>query len=193
VIERRVKVESAVGLHARPAALFVRTAGGFGAQITVRNVTRGGEPVDAKSILGVLALGVSSGHEIEVTARGVDAVAAVEALREDPRRELARGAHPIGADPQPTGHRPAPHHHRPGERLVEQPIGVVFGHADHQPTARARPADGDGHVPAHQKGQPAEHALFGEVDAGELFAHPLGQRLIEGHDVTLRAGPGPGS
>jgi phosphotransferase system HPr (HPr) family protein len=78
----RLPVRNPSGLHARPAALFVRTAGGFGAQIRVRNVTRGGEAVDAKSILGVLTLGVSSGHEIEVIASGDDAAEALEALRE---------------------------------------------------------------------------------------------------------------
>ena len=52
----------------------------FASRITVRNVDRAGTPADAKSILGVLGLGVSSGHRIEVTADGPDAVAAVAAL-----------------------------------------------------------------------------------------------------------------
>ena len=44
------------GLHARPAALFVRTAGGYRSRIRVRNVTRGTGDVDGKSIISVLTL-----------------------------------------------------------------------------------------------------------------------------------------
>jgi phosphotransferase system HPr (HPr) family protein len=77
----RLQVRNTSGLHARPAALFVRTAGGFASDISVRNVTRGGDPVNAKSILAVLTLGVSSGHEIEIAARGGDAEAAIDGLR----------------------------------------------------------------------------------------------------------------
>ena len=68
------------GLHARPAALFVRTAAGFVARVTVRNLDRPGSTADAKSILAVLGLGVSSGHRIVVAATGSDAVGAVDAL-----------------------------------------------------------------------------------------------------------------
>ena len=78
----RLEVRNPSGLHARPAALFVRTAGGYGAEISVRNLTRAGEPANAKSILAVLGLGVSRGHEIEISARGDDAARAVAGLRE---------------------------------------------------------------------------------------------------------------
>jgi phosphotransferase system HPr (HPr) family protein len=78
----RLIVTNPSGLHARPAALFVRTAGSFGSQIRLSNTTRGTGPGDAKSILTVLGLGVSSGHEIELAAEGDDASAALDALRE---------------------------------------------------------------------------------------------------------------
>ena len=78
----RVVVRNPSGLHARPAALFVRTAGQFGSKITVGNPATGKGPVDAKSILSVLTLGVSSGTEIEVAADGDDAEAALAAIRE---------------------------------------------------------------------------------------------------------------
>jgi phosphotransferase system HPr (HPr) family protein len=78
----RLTVRNPSGLHARPAALFVRTAGGFGARVQVANLTRGKPATDAKSILGVLSLGVSHGHEIELTADGDDAPAALTALKE---------------------------------------------------------------------------------------------------------------
>ena len=77
----RVVVRNPSGLHARPAALFVRTCGQFGSRITVSNPGADKGPVDAKSILSVLTLGVSSGTEIEVSAEGEDANAALAAIR----------------------------------------------------------------------------------------------------------------
>jgi phosphotransferase system HPr (HPr) family protein len=76
----RLTVRNPSGIHARPAAQFVRTAGRFKARIIVRNLTAGRGPADAKSILAVLPLGVSQGHEIEVTAEGDDAPEAIAAL-----------------------------------------------------------------------------------------------------------------
>ncbi len=76
----RLTVRNQSGLHARPAALFVRTAGEFRSGISIRNATHGSGQVDAKSILGVLGLGVSRGHEIELEADGDDAAAALAAL-----------------------------------------------------------------------------------------------------------------
>lgn len=74
-------VRNPSGLHARPLALFVRTAGPFQATIRVRNLDRDPErQADAKSILALMTLGVSNGHRIEVTADGPDAEAAVAAL-----------------------------------------------------------------------------------------------------------------
>jgi phosphotransferase system HPr (HPr) family protein len=72
MVEVRVTVRHKVGLHARPAALFVKTAQGFRSAINVANLDRPGSAVDAKSILGVLTLGVGPGHEILVTADGPD-------------------------------------------------------------------------------------------------------------------------
>jgi phosphocarrier protein HPr len=70
------------GLHARPAALFVRTAGGFRSAIHIRNVTRGTAAVDAKSILAVLGIGVSRGHAVEVSAEGADENEAIDTIRQ---------------------------------------------------------------------------------------------------------------
>ncbi|MER3400389.1 MAG: HPr family phosphocarrier protein [Thermoflexus sp.] len=72
---------NAVGLHARPAALFVQMAARFRSTITVRNVTRGTPPVNAKAILAVLTLGAEHGHVIEITAEGPDEGEAIAALR----------------------------------------------------------------------------------------------------------------
>ena len=78
----RLKIMNPVGLHARPAAEFVKMAAKFTSRITVQNVTRGSAAVDAKSILSVLTLGVEKEHEIELRAEGDDAVQAVQSLRD---------------------------------------------------------------------------------------------------------------
>ena len=82
----QITVNHPVGLHARPAARFVQTSSAFKSKITVANTTKGSAPVDAKSILMVLTLGVHQGYEIEIQADGEDeneALAALKALVED--------------------------------------------------------------------------------------------------------------
>ncbi len=79
-VSTKLKVDNPVGLHARPAALFVQTAAQFSSDIRVRNVTRGTPFVDAKSILGIMGIGVGQGHEIEVAASGEDAEKAIASL-----------------------------------------------------------------------------------------------------------------
>jgi phosphotransferase system HPr (HPr) family protein len=80
--EISIPVLNRSGLHARPASEFVRAAAGFASRIEVVNVTRDpGRVADAKSILGVLGLGVSPGHEVRITAEGDDADAALAGLQ----------------------------------------------------------------------------------------------------------------
>lgn len=68
------------GLHARPADLFVRKANEFKAEIGVSNLKRPSKKVNAKSILGILSLGVVSGDSIEISADGLDGGDAIQAL-----------------------------------------------------------------------------------------------------------------
>lgn len=76
-------VRNPSGLHARPAALFVKTAAGFSADVQVTNLTRNPDrSAAARSLLGVLALGVSAGHAIRISAEGDDADAAIATLTE---------------------------------------------------------------------------------------------------------------
>jgi phosphocarrier protein HPr len=82
MVKTTIPVRHKVGLHARPASVFVQTANKFSSEITVRNVTAGGDPVDAKSILMVLTLGVVQDNEIELCADGADELQAVESLGE---------------------------------------------------------------------------------------------------------------
>jgi phosphotransferase system HPr (HPr) family protein len=81
MIEATIPVRNKVGLHARPAALFVQTAAKFSSTIKVKNLTTNGNFVDAKSIIMVLTLGVMKDHEVVIQSEGADADAALEALR----------------------------------------------------------------------------------------------------------------
>ncbi len=80
MVSRNIVVDHEVGLHARPAAKFVELASQFPCEIEIRNVTRDSRKVNAKSLLMVLSLAVSSGHEIEVTANGEREKEAVQGL-----------------------------------------------------------------------------------------------------------------
>lgn len=75
-----IVVRSKVGLHARPAAQFIKTASGFAARITLENLTRTTKPVNAKSILSLLTAGVRMNDQIRITADGIDEEAAIAAL-----------------------------------------------------------------------------------------------------------------
>lgn len=76
-----IQVRNPVGLHARPASLFVRTAAKFASQIMVQNKTTDSRAVNAKSILGVLTLGVLQNHAILIAASGDDAHQAIQELK----------------------------------------------------------------------------------------------------------------
>ncbi|MFF5258589.1 HPr family phosphocarrier protein [Actinomadura viridis] len=88
--ERNVKIESKVGLHARPAALFVQTAAKAPMDVTVAK--RGGAPVNAKSILAVLGLDARHGEEVVIAAEGEgseELLDSLEALLSRPEPESA--------------------------------------------------------------------------------------------------------
>ena len=75
--EREVRIVNRAGMHARPAAEFVKIAGSFKAEITVE---KDGLEVNGKSIMGVLMLAAEQGSLLRLTARGADALQALEAL-----------------------------------------------------------------------------------------------------------------
>lgn len=68
------------GLHARPAAAFVRVAASFTSRITVANASQAARAVNAKSIIGVMSTGVRKNDSIIITAEGEDEQAALDAL-----------------------------------------------------------------------------------------------------------------
>jgi phosphocarrier protein HPr len=76
---RTVEIVNERGLHARASAKFVKLANDFEAEVTV---TREGQTVDARSIMGLMMLAAGPGCEIEIRADGRDAQAAVDALSE---------------------------------------------------------------------------------------------------------------
>ena len=76
-MEREVEVGQPEGLHARPAAEFVRLASKFQARVRVRYRDR---EADARSIISVLSLGASQGARVILSAEGEEAEAALEAL-----------------------------------------------------------------------------------------------------------------
>jgi phosphocarrier protein HPr len=77
--ERRVSVSSRDGLHARPAALFVRAAAESGVAVRISKVTTG-TSADARSILAVLGLDVRHGDDVVLSADGDDVDAALDRL-----------------------------------------------------------------------------------------------------------------
>lgn len=81
-IQRRLTVRNRLGLHARPAARFVQTVGRFSSSVTVRNLTRHGPAVNARSINLVATQAIRQGDEIELSASGADAEAALAALEQ---------------------------------------------------------------------------------------------------------------
>lgn len=74
---KEVLVQNQVGLHARPATFFIQKANEFKSSIWVEKDER---RVNAKSLLGVLSLGILGNTEIRIIADGVDEKDAVEAL-----------------------------------------------------------------------------------------------------------------
>jgi catabolite repression HPr-like protein len=75
--EQTVVVKLKTGLHARPAALFVQEANKFSSEIFV---IKNEKKVNAKSIMGIMSLAISSGTEIVIQAEGSDAENAVSSL-----------------------------------------------------------------------------------------------------------------
>lgn len=69
MISKEITVQNEVGLHARPATFFIQKANEFKSLITVSKDDR---KVNAKSLLGVLSLGITKGSQIVLTAEGPD-------------------------------------------------------------------------------------------------------------------------
>ena len=76
-LRKEFVINNKLGLHARPAAMFVKLANSFDAEIWVGH---DGDDVNGKSIMGLMMLAAASGMEISISAEGEDATAAISAL-----------------------------------------------------------------------------------------------------------------
>jgi phosphocarrier protein HPr len=83
LVQREVEIVNRAGMHARPAAEFVKIAGRFSADIRVE---KDGLEVNGKSIMGVLMLAAERGSRLRLSAKGHDAEDAVNALSDLVRR-----------------------------------------------------------------------------------------------------------
>ncbi|MFH0985485.1 MAG: HPr family phosphocarrier protein [Candidatus Omnitrophota bacterium] len=76
-VERVFVINNKLGLHARPAAVFVQTANRFNALVEVQKEDL---KIDGKSIMGIMTLAAEKGSSITVRVTGKDAIATMEAL-----------------------------------------------------------------------------------------------------------------
>ncbi len=77
-----ITVINKVGLHARPAAAFVKRAQGYKSQVSIENLTKKTEAVNAKSFVKLLSIAVDRDNLIRITAEGEDELRAIESLKE---------------------------------------------------------------------------------------------------------------
>jgi len=73
--KRKVTIKNKIGLHARPAALFVQTCSKYKSDVYIE---KDGNRVNAKSIMGIMALGVAQGEEVNIIVDGYDEKKAIE-------------------------------------------------------------------------------------------------------------------
>jgi len=77
MLEKMTVIKNRAGIHARPAALIVQTAGKFKSKISLQ---KGDDCINAKSIMGIITLGAGFETEIRIIADGEDETEAVEAI-----------------------------------------------------------------------------------------------------------------
>ena len=78
MISRDVTITNTIGLHARPATFFIQKANAYKCSVWVEKEDR---KVNAKSLLGVLSLGIAQGMTIKLIADGLDEVEALDGLQ----------------------------------------------------------------------------------------------------------------
>ncbi len=84
-VRKEMTVQNKLGIHARPAALFVKTANRFSCHVLVE---KDGETVNGKSIMGLMMLAAGPGSKLTVHANGADAPAAVLEIEELLKRKF---------------------------------------------------------------------------------------------------------
>lgn len=118
LLETQLTVTNRLGLHARPAALFVQTAGRFRSDIRIARAGQGTRKVNAKSFNAVASLGIRQHEVITVSARGPDAAEALAALQQLAADQFGEASEPLEAQ-QPASPTPT----------AEAPVGALRGAA----------------------------------------------------------------
>ena len=77
MITKEVKISNAIGLHARPATFFIQKANSYTSSIWIEKDDR---KVNAKSLLGVLSMGIAKGMTVTLIADGKDEDGAIDGL-----------------------------------------------------------------------------------------------------------------
>jgi len=78
-ISKRLEIKNRLGLHARAAALLVQTVSRFSSEV---KISKDGQIVNGRSIIGLLTLGAAKGSRVRVEARGNDADESLRAIEE---------------------------------------------------------------------------------------------------------------
>ncbi len=182
-IETQVRGES--GLHARPAADFVKAVSGFVSRVRLENVTLAGQPVDARSVTEIISAGIERGHRVRLWAEGPDEDAALEALAgllgaEGPAQpgERDRGQPPAAA----TGEVPGQEHPSRIAGIAGAP-GIAVGPV-WRPEWEAPPiAVSDAEASPEQRLREAAGAASAELgrlaDRLREFGHPGDAGILE--------------
>lgn len=84
-LTKELTVQNKLGIHARPAAMFVKTASRFACEIMVE---KDGETVNGKSIMGLMMLAAGPGSTLTLHANGADAQAAISEIEELLKRKF---------------------------------------------------------------------------------------------------------
>ncbi|MBM7557960.1 HPr family phosphocarrier protein [Halanaerobacter jeridensis] len=78
-MEKKVMIQNETGIHARPASMLVEEASNYDSDV---ELLKDGQAVNAKSIMGIMSLGIKQSTEVTVRAEGADAEEAVDAIVE---------------------------------------------------------------------------------------------------------------
>jgi multiphosphoryl transfer protein len=152
--EARVPVVNQIGLHARPAALVVKLAARFDADLRLAKAGGNGAPVNAKSLTALMTLGARLGDELVATASGPRAREALEALKELAREGFGEGV--VAASATEGGGPPEP---EPPPEVSPPQAGDVLSGIAASPGVAIAPAhrlDAGSGVPSEREAEDPE-------------------------------------
>jgi len=197
-IETTIVIRNELGLHARPAARFVRAAGEHGAKVEVTNLTTERGPVDGTSLNALTTLGVVKDQAIRVHAWGPDAESAVKAIEALAADNFGDPIEETVAEPPSA---PVSDAELPEGGLAGLPAspGIALGQARHfvrpAPDVPTAPAgDIENEIGRLEAAIAAASAEIGELrnevssSAGEYEAQIFDAHVLMLEDVTLQGG-----